>query len=153
MDSELCGPRLGIEQAEKRPEEGVHGGLVCEDARTAEERRPGTASAIGMDTVDDGHCGPEGEVLGFGGEDAAKDAESPQPREENSEGGTVGKVKAQGGGRPAAGQAGQQPPVGVRRPDEPPERGLGRRPNGRGRRPGGGSPQHERALILTPWPA
>jgi hypothetical protein len=47
-----------------------------------------------MDTLHDGHRGPEGQVLGFGGEDAPNDAESPQPREESAEGGTVGKVKA-----------------------------------------------------------
>jgi hypothetical protein len=84
----------------------VCGGLVSEDTRIAQERGPNTASAIGMDTVDDGQGGPEGEVLGFAGEDAANDTESPQPREESSEGGTVGKVKAESRGRAATGQAG-----------------------------------------------
>ena len=112
----------------------MRGYLLSEHPRIAEQRRPGAAAAVGVKAVDDDHPGPDGGALDLGGSDTGFPAAEPEPPEGDTRCGAVQEVK----GRPDKApvplreRRPDQADVGVRRPEEAPEPGLGGRPDRRG---------------------
>jgi hypothetical protein len=110
------------ESAEDGPEDEMDGRLVDEDAPVAEERRPGAAPPVGVETVDERHRRPERHVLGLGGEDAPPGAASAGARERDAEERSVRKVRGEA----------DRPPCGPSRDERAQEANVrvpGRRPD------------------------
>jgi hypothetical protein len=74
-----------MEEAQHDTEERVHRYLVGEDARARHEWRPGPASPIRMDPIEQGHRRPQDEILKLRGYETLSPAISAQPGERRSE--------------------------------------------------------------------
>jgi hypothetical protein len=72
----------------------VHGDFLREDAPVPEERRPRVCPAVRVEAVDQGHSGPQHDVLDLCRDHPGADAPAPDCVERCAEGGSVGHVKS-----------------------------------------------------------
>ena len=142
------------ESSEDRPEEGVHGCFVREDAPVREESRPRPALAVGMKPVDERHAGPEADVLELGREHPLLPPPAAHPLEGRTEHGAVRKVEREAG-RPPERTAGDDRPeqaqVGIRRAEKPPRERFRSRPDGGRDDSCARSATHDEGFILPTW--